>query len=370
MGSLANVGFLDAQSGNISDSAKIQYINNVVENMKNSDNFQVLGQSFPIQYYGSDSVSNTFVLENLESHRARYLAWHQIHFDVALQGVASMLDQIPAAGVAAKVIPYFDPFQPIIDVLNLLKNKLASALGDLDIVEFLTSNLTSLLFDIGDFIVDIVSISTDFIAGVASAVDRAINYVLSFISNSILPKLGKSSQEIASITQSIRNLLKDNNFKASFLASITSLVTSIVSAPASLTLPAFTFDFLSFDVDIPNPSAILGAGPPPGIGYFFTQLITGFFEGVLNLLSTAGEWILKITQGVGELLSYLLQQLLSFLGQIITSIYPAIDSAVSFIASIAEFCKKLIQMTIVTILGYLLGPGIITLAAARTIELI
>lgn len=371
MGSLTNVGFLSSDTGEISTSAKIQYVEAVVAGMKQGTSSGVFGVAFPIQYTGSDEVGETFqISDSISAHQQRYETWHRVNFDIALQGTANMLDQIPTIGVAAKIIPYFDPFQPIIDVLNLLKDNIGQFIGSFDVLQFLTENFTSLLFDAAGLIADIVSISVDFFNNVKEALDRGIEILLNFIIGKILPKLGKTQTEITEIYVQIFGQLQNEEFKNAMLESLRSLVNTIINAPDDIALPNFSFDFLNFDLNLPSTVPLFAAGPPPGVANLYTSLIQSFFAGVVDFIASAADWVLKITQGLDELLTYLVQSLMDIFTQSLRSIFPAIESATGLIASLAEFCNKLIQMTIVSILGYLLGPGIITLTAASLIGLV
>jgi hypothetical protein len=66
----------------------------------------------------------------------------------------------------------------------------------------------------------------------------------------------------------------------------------------------------------------------------------------------------------------LVESLIDIGAQAIKSVYPEIEKSVGLVSTLIELFKSIIQMTIVTILGYLLGPGIVTLSAASLIELV
>lgn len=365
MGSLKDIGFLDVD-GNLPDTTREQYINSVVNNIKTGADLEILGVPLGIRYTGSAFVSQKFEINGtLADHRSKYPDWHVINLDIALQGIATLFDQIPAAGVAAKVIPYFDPFQPIIDVLDTLKNLFPDFLGDLNILQFLTSNLVSLLFDVVDLIGLIVSNAADFIAQNAQVIERTLNSFIDFIIKNVLSKLGKSTDELLDFGTRIKANLADPNFKSTIISSIQTLALTVVNAPQTIPLPDLSLDFLQF----PGPSVLLDAGPPPGIGFFYTQLITQFVLKIVDLISSAGEWLLKIVQGPAELVTYLIEQLLEPIRETI-ALYPFINAAISFAGLIVEFCNKIIQMIIVSLVGFLLGPGIITLQTANLVGLI
>jgi hypothetical protein len=371
MGTLTNVGFLSPETGEISNSARIQFVDNVTRNIGLGNVTSILGTQFPLNYAGSEQVALIFDPQgDITTHRQKYETWHRLNIDTMLQGIADILDQVPPIGIASKLIPYFDPFQPIIDILNVIKEKIPGDFADFDILDFITQNLTTLLFDVVSLISGIVSISNDFFAGLESAKDQAISLFLDFIINNILPKTGKSQTEITTIQRKIDNLKKEESTKELILDSISALIQNIISAPEALTIPTFNIGALSFDLGVSNVGPLSSEGQNPGAIFAYTQIISNFFAGVAGIILSAGEWILKITQGLEGLLAYLVESLIDIGAQAIKSVYPEIEKSVGLVSTLIELFKSIIQMTIVTILGYLLGPGIVTLSAASLIELV
>lgn len=371
MGTLTDVGFLNPATGEIAECARSRFVDNVTRNIGLGNITTILGLSFPFNFEGSAQVATIFDAQgDIEKHRQKYETWHKLNIDAMLQGIADILDQIPPIGVAAKIIPYFDPFQPIIDILNIIKEKIPGDFADFDILDFITQNLTTLLFDAVSLISGIVSISTDFFEGVKSAKDRAIDLFLDFVINSIIPKTGKTQEEIEIIQVKIENLKKEESIKESILEAISALIQNIISAPDSLSIPDFNISALTFELNIPNLGPTAVGGQYPGAVFAYTQILSNFFSGVVSILQSAGEWILKITQGIEGLLSYLIEGLIDVAAQAIRSVYPNIERSIGLMSTLIELFKSIIQMTIVSILGYLLGPGIITLKASSLIDLL
>lgn len=365
MGALKDVGFLDAD-GNLTNETKLQYINSVVSNIKTGSDVEILGVSLGIRYTASDFLGQQFEASGtLNEHRARFPDWHSIHLDAALQGVASIFDQIPTSGVAAKIIPYFDPFQPIIDVLNSLKNLFPDFLGDVNVIDFLLNNLVALLFDIVGLIRLIVDNASEIIAQNVQVINRTLKDFINFIIDKVLTKLDKTAEELRNFRTKINIQLRNQNFRDLIINAIQSLALQVFNAPQSIQIPSFSLDLLQ----IPGPQSLQSVGPPPGIGFFYTQLIADFFTKIIDLLASAGDWLLKITQGPQALITYLIEQLLEPISVIISS-NSFINSATSFAALLVEFTSKIIQMSIVAILGFLLGTGLITLQAANLVGLI
>lgn len=371
MGSLTNVGFLNPSTGMIANCTRSRFVDDVTRNMGLGNITTILGAQFPIDYEGSPQVASIFDSQgDIDAHRQKYESWHKLNIDTILQGIADILDQIPPIGIAAKIIPYFDPFQPIIDVLNLLKDSIGQFIGNFDVLQFLTENFTSLLFDAAGLISDIVSISVDFFNNVKEALDKGIELLLNFIVGKILPKLGKTQREITEIYVQILGQLQNKEFKNSMLASLRSLVNTIINAPNAITVPEFSISSLTFNLDLPNDGPVNNDSQNPGAIIAYSRIISIFFDGVATLIQAAGDWILKITQGLDELLAYLIESLVQIGTQAIKTVYPEIEKSVGLASTLIEIIKRIIQMTIVTVLGYLLGPGIITLTVASLVDLL
>ena len=151
MGALKDVGFL-ADNGKLTDSQNVELINEICDFIRNAPTIGVAGVNFPLTTPAVPEAADLFApTQGIEKHKEKFNQWHVINLDIFLSGVTNMFDGIPTSGVAAKVIPIIDPTQPIIDILNELKN-LFPDLFNFDIIEFLTSIIASLFLKIPAFL--------------------------------------------------------------------------------------------------------------------------------------------------------------------------------------------------------------------------
>ena len=88
------------------------------------------------------------------------------------------------------------------------------------------------------------------------------------------------------------------------------------------------------------------------------------------LLTKVSDLITAIIQGITSFISYIVQSIFDLIKTIIAALVPGIDKAVTLAATILIFAKKITQMAVVSILGWLVGPGIIINVAAREVGLV
>jgi phage-related protein len=109
---------------------------------------------------------------------------------------------------------------------------------------------------------------------------------------------------------------------------------------------------------------------PPGIAYFFLEFIKKLIAGIVAILSNIAGLISAIIQGITSFISYIVQSIFDLIKSIIEALIPNIDRTVTLAATILTFSKKITQMAVVSLLGWLVGPGIIINIAAREIGLV
>ena len=199
-----------------------------------------------------------------------------MYLDIFLSGVANVFDGIPTTGVAAKVIPIIDPTQPIIDILNELKN-LFPDLFDFDIIEFLTSIIASLFLKIPLFLAKIATLASDIINGVKDKIEEGIEVFIDFIKENIVDKLDKAADVIREIKEKIDTKIAESvAFKNKIIDKIKNFalkILSFLSIPAfNISLPNFDFSLAFPDISLPS-LPIFHIGFPPGIAYFFVEFI-------------------------------------------------------------------------------------------------
>lgn len=373
MGALIDVGFLQ-NDGKLSDTQRLQTINDICSVIRTASPVGIAGVNFPLVIPAIPSAAEPFAPnDGIESHREKFEQWHQINLDIFLSGVANMFDGVPLAGVAANVIPIFDPTQPIIDILNALKN-LFPDLFDFDIVEFLTSIITALFLKIPIFLASIAALAADIIEGVLDKIEEAVRIFIDFIKDNIIEKLDKAQQEIDEIKEKIDKLIEESiEFKNKIIEEIKKIVQKILSFLSiptfSLTLPNFDFSLAFPNFNLPS-LPIFHIGFPPGIAYFFIEFIKRLIQGIIILLTNIADLIAAFLQGIVAVIQYLVQAIFDIVVEILSALVPDLSSAVTFAATIVTFVKKIVQMAIVTIIGWLVGDGIIINVVAREVGLV
>lgn len=373
MGSLKDVGFLQ-DDGKLTDTQQLQTINEICNFIKNAPPISIAGVSFPLKTLPVPAAADVFAPnEGLDAHKEKFNQWHVINLDIFLSGVTTLFDSIPTIGVAAKAIPIVDPTQPIIDILNQLKD-LFPDLIDFDVINFLVENIVSIFLQIPLFLSKIALLAADIIEGVASKISDAIEVFIDFIKDNIIEKFDKTSRQISEIKSKIDDLLQSSaSFTRSVAEKIRDLALKIISFPSlpnlSIELPNFDFSLAFPDINLPM-LPIFHIGFPPGIAYFFIEFIKRLIQGIITLLGNIADLIAAFLQGITAVIKYLVQSIFNIIVQILNTLIPDISKAVTLAGTIAIFAKKITQMAIVSIIGWLVGPGIIINVAAREVGLV
>jgi hypothetical protein len=376
MGALKDVGFLD-NSGLLSQ--RLQLIIEIEDAIRSAPKVNLVGAELSLITSPIPLAADSFSANNsLDEHKKRLPQWHQIYVDTFLNSVINMFDAVPTTGVAAKVIPIIDPTQPIIDILNILKS-LVPDLIDFDIIEFLTSILSSLFLKIPAFLAQLALLAQDFVEGVHDAMRDALEKFIDFIKKNVIEKFNKSDSQIARIKDEFdKRLIEVERFRNSIISAIRRIIESIIAFPSipslNIQIPNFSFDITLPDISLPAlPSLpIFHISPPypPGIAYFFLEFIKRLIQGITLLVSKVSELIAAILQGITSFIRYIVQSIFDLIKTIISSLVPDISKSVTLAATMLIFIKKISQMAIVSILGWLVGPGIIINLAAREVGLV
>jgi len=379
MGALKDVGFLDRSNGTISDSDRLNIVNEITDSIRSASKITLAGAELSLIGAPIPLAADSFAANNgLDDHKERLPQWHSINIDTFLSGVAAMFDGIPTAGVAAKVIPIIDPTQPIIDVLNTLKDLLPDLI-DFNIIEFLTSIIAPLFLKIPAFLADLASLAQEFLSGSRDAINSALEKFVAFIKSNVIEKINKSRSQIDRIKEEFDRRIRDvESFKNKLIDAIRNIIESIVSFPSfpslNIQIPNFNFNISIPNITLPSlPSLpIFHISPPfpPGIAYFFLEFIKKLIAGIATILSNVSRLISAIIQGITSFISYIVQSIFDLIKSIISLLIPNIDSAVTLAATMQVFAKKITQMAVVSILGWIVGPGIIINVAAREVGLV
>jgi hypothetical protein len=378
MGALKDVGFVGS-NGSISDSQRLNIVNEITDAIRTAPKITLIGAELSLINSAVPLAAESFSPnKGLEEHKSRLPQWHAINIDTFLNSVVNMFDAVPTTGVGAKVIPIIDPTQPIIDVLNILKDLLPDLI-DFDIIEFLTSIITPLFLKIPAFLADLASLAQEFLSGSRDAINSALEKFVAFIKANVIEKINKSRSQIDRIKEEFdRRLREVESFKNKLIDAIRNIIESIVSFPSfpslNIQIPNFNFNISIPNITLPSlPSLpIFHISPPfpPGIAYFFLEFIKKLIAGIATILSNVSRLISAIIQGITSFISYIVQSIFDLIKSIINTLVPNIDSAVTLAATMLVFAKKITQMAVVSILGWIVGPGIIINIAAREVGLV
>lgn len=378
MGALKDVGFVGS-NGSISDSQRLNIVNEITDAIRTAPKITLIGAELSLINSAVPLAAESFSPnKGLEEHKSRLPQWHAINIDTFLNSVVNMFDVIPTTGVGAKVIPIIDPTQPIIDVLNTLKDLLPDLI-DFNIIEFLTSIIAPLFLKIPAFLADLASLAQEFLSGSRDAINSALEKFVAFIKSNVIEKINKSRSQIDRIKEEFDRRIRDvESFKNKLIDAIRNIIESIVSFPSfpslNIQIPNFNFNISIPNITLPSlPSLpIFHISPPfpPGIAYFFLEFIKKLIAGIATILSNVSRLISAIIQGITSFISYIVQSIFDLIKSIISLLIPNIDSAVTLAATMQVFAKKITQMAVVSILGWIVGPGIIINVAAREVGLV
>ena len=374
MGILDDIGFFS--DGELSDSAISSFLESVKNDAANPIT-EIGGQQLPIQITPNEEALKAFETDlPATQHREKYATYHKSYVDGMYKTSAKILNLPANAVLKNSPIPIFDPTNAILVVLNLVK----------DIIESLNIPLPGDILDLVLTKIDVILAGiSDIVAFVKSLLD--ITDIASFDMSpltDLIRELLEGQVDTTQIDQIISGMEADkeniiNSAKEKVQESMGLPDAEVPELPGPPTIDGsflgipdgvgFDLSMLNMSVSLPDLELEL-----PGIGKMILDFITGIIKVakdiIATLFSAVTELIGVIAQGIEALIGFVMSKVFQPIVDLIKSIFPDFEKFLIPAASILTLVKKIVPMLIVGIVGFLIGPGLITLSIAKSFNLV
>jgi hypothetical protein len=365
MGTLATIGVVS--DGKITQIAATRYRDNVVKTLKE-------GISLGSINLPPDSIDmGDFKTDSIGVIQEDYPAWHGVYVNGYIQNIGVLVDSIPDVGIL-KTVPIFDPTKPVAIIITELQETLSSIESSIGVpvVDVLISQIDVVIKNAADISSAIdVGNTTEFFNSLSNTIAEAFRSA-GINPDPVVQKLEERKSEIENLATQI----------------IEAAAEAVSGVVPDLPIPVLDTSFIDPRLDISPLFATIESNGIDGIGTKFIKAMTVFLsipseiiEAVSSAISgaaqAASEAIQKISSAIGKLLTNV-QEAVSDLFSSITDFVWSLLSPVIGIAStafleISSFLNVIFffaKCFIVSLIGFLLGSGLISLAAAKILEII
>ncbi|MBT4435877.1 hypothetical protein HOD02_06155 [bacterium] len=315
----------------------------------------------------SDFASECFKQpdETIADHKKRMSGWHNTWGK--LLGALITTFNTPSAEIM-KIAPptkvfwaIGDPTKFLTEILNPIKAKIEPIIG-MSINDYLQSRLAEVFAGLTDLVKAVLLIPT--------ATKKGFNKLIDFIL-SLFPDMSKE------IIKKIKKALKEEKDK--IVGKVIALLAGIPSFP-DIVLPSLEnlLEYFGVEIDLdieltlPNLRAMIYPGipelsVPQGILLIFMKIILSFIEIVTDLFTNLSSFLFAIGEMLQlilqlkflEAIMLILQKIIEFLMEKIISISPEIVGSSSFLCTLMAFLELGAKIFCITLLGHLLGPGLV-----------
>lgn len=367
MGTLETIGVISG--GDITQSAATKYRDNVVNTL-------TLGISLGTVSLAAGAIDmGSFGTDPIGTIKDQYPAWYGVYVDGFLKNVALLLDLIPDSAILKNLpVPIFDPTKPVAIVITELQETLLaieSAIG-VPVIEVLTSQI-----DV------VIQKSADITAAISNADPEAFYNSLVGVITAAFEAEGLDSTEVV---KKIEEKKADIEDLASTL--IEEAATQVEGIVPELPVPVLDISFLDPTLDASPLFATIEADGFDGIATKFIKMMTVFLsipseliktiqEVIAGAASAANAIIQKISDAIQKLLTNfqeaitdLLNAIIDFVWSLISEVISIISTAFLEISSILNIIFFFVKSFIIVFIGFLLGSGMIALAAAKSLEIV
>ena len=363
MGTLETVGVIS--SGEITTSSRTKYRDNVVSTLLNGITLGATSLAA-----GTISMGN-FETDPIDTVKQNYPAWHGFYIDGLQENIALLLDLIPPAAILKFLpVPIFDPTEPIARVITELQD--------------LFLQIESLL---GISIVDILILQIDVTIEKAAEISAAVTdenpeAFFESIKSTISAALDAEGINPDPVIQKIEEQKETVIAKGEEI--IESAKSAVESALPDLPIPSLDISFIDPTLDTSPLFATVEANGYDGIATKFIKMMTVFLaipaqivEAAKNAAEAVSDAIKAIVDALNLLITNfkegileLLNAVVGFIWDLISQVLSIISTAFLEISSIINIVFFFAKCFIISIIGFLLGSGLIALAAAKSFELV
>jgi|GEM_PF-6143381 len=362
MGTLSTAGIIS--EGDITTSARTKYRDNVVTTL--SEGITLGATTLPPK---SISMGN-FETDPIDTVNQNFPAWHGLYVDGLQKNIALLLDSIPPSAILKFLIPpIFDPTEPIARVISELQDlflEIESLLG-ISIVDILISQIAVTIEKAADITTAISNGDPDaFFEGVKSTISAALE-AAGVDPSEVVEKIDEQKDKIVAKGEQI----------------IEDAQNAIEGALPEIPIPALDISFMDPTVDVSPLFATVEANGYDGIATKFIKMMTVFLaipskivEAAQKASDTASAAIKAIVDALNLLIIDFQKGIVDLLNAVIGFIWDLISQAIGIISTAFLEISSIINIVfffakcfIISIIGFLLGAGLIALAAAKAFNL-
>lgn len=306
-----------------------------------------------------------------EAHEEMYPAYHSIFLGVYEKLLGGF--DLEAAHVL-KPVPLSDPTIVIQQILQFIMEVAADIIAFIsDVVAFMLAIVEFIFKRIAEVIALVAAIPIALAQGIQAAID-AIGELIKWVFDLAI-ELGILNIDVPQVIQSIINKLKEFTDKVrQFILSLFPLPINLFPSLSPLfpdfipnIIPNGIIDFInSLIPDFPTPpfpldfQLRLKLPIELGIINFFIEFLTAVIDWLVsaleNVVQLAKEILEAIAEGIEGLIRWIVEKILQ---PIINLLLKIIGFASLMVASIMELVERTIGLILATLVGFLLGDGLI-----------
>ena len=282
--------------------------------------------TFPVEFPEEAQLSPGFYAgdDTVDAHKSKHPQYHDIIFPM-MESIANGISLPPGP----LVTPFQDPTVP-------LQKLIAKLSFDVEITPEILSY--------------IISKASDFIEALdefPEKIDNLQDLILGFPPGNLFDE-DELEKELKDLQDTISFSFEPPAF------------------PPALPIPEPPF------IDIPPGSVPLLSMPNVGIVDFILQLINSAITAVFELITAAKDAILeffnKVMEGIASLVEWLFGLIYNILSPIILA-FKELLASLGWVSTIGTILKYTIGMIIVTVIAFILGPGLIAAGVAKHLGL-
>jgi hypothetical protein len=361
MGTLETIGVIDA--GDVTTAARTKYRDSVVNSL-------IGGISLGAASLAPGSISmGSFETDPIDTVKQNYPAWHGFYIDGLQKNIAILLDLIPGAGIL-KPLGIFDPTEPVAIVISELQDLFLQIEGLIGI-------------PVADILIAHIDVTIEKSEEITAAVENADpEAFFEGVKSTIIAALEAEGIDTAPVVEKIDEQKETIISKAEEIIEKAQIAID-VELP-SLPVPSLDISFIDPALDTSPLFATIEANGYDGIGTKFIKMMTVFLSVPAKIVEAAKSAVESATAAIKSVvdalklivtnftaaIQALLDAVIGFVWDLISQVLSIVSVAFLEISSIINIVFFFAKCFIISIIGFLLGPGLISLAAAKAFALV
>ena len=386
MGALSTVGAINNGAPSTITATKFkESVTSFVSNGVSIGNTTIPTGVINIEFFETSSIDDI---------KITYPAWNAFYVDGLLKNLLNSLDSIPDTGILFPLL--FDPTRPIAIILKELSELFASieAALDFSIIDIILSKIDIFLSKSAEITLKLTETIEAIPEGAEATLEKATEF-FEIIKNAIVEAFEAAGKAVDVI------IAKLNAEKDKIVQKIIEIAEKIKNAVLALipefSLPEFDLSFvfpefdLSFSIlpfNITPLFATIEFDGLDGIATKFLKLmiaflkipieiITGVIDVIKGVAAAASEFIIQLANSIKKIFTDIVQAvkdmlsaLLGFVWDKISNLIDINPNAILETASIISIVTFFVKSFIVTMLGFILGSGLITLSVSKMLNIV